>query len=188
MRSPSCDLLLRIWVWWNQKVSPSPSSVRLAELASVIWRFLVFDLLDHLFFHQRSSFGPFTLWGCLFFHRGSFFWAPCVLGLHLFLSEVFLLSPLHFKVASFFIGGLSFEPLVFYVCFFFYQRSFFWATCVLGLPLFSSDVFLLSPLHFRVASFLSEVFLLSQRTNVAIMHPRSWLWLTWRNNFCQIRS
>jgi hypothetical protein len=70
-----------------------------------------------------------------------------------FSSEVFLLSLLHFGVASFFIEGLSFKPLAFWGCLFFHRRYFFLAHCVLGLPLFSSEVFLLSPLRFVVASF-----------------------------------
>jgi hypothetical protein len=36
---------------------------------------------------------------------------------------------------------------------FFHWRFSFWTLCALGLPLFSSEVFLLSPLHFGVASF-----------------------------------
>jgi hypothetical protein len=35
MESPSCDSPLRTCIWWNQKVSPSPSGVSLAKLASV---------------------------------------------------------------------------------------------------------------------------------------------------------
>jgi hypothetical protein len=46
------------------------------------------------------------------------------------------MSPLHFGVASFF-----------------HRRSLFWAPFVLGLPLFSSEVFVLSPFWFGVASF-----------------------------------
>jgi hypothetical protein len=76
------------------------------------------------------------------------------MGLPLFHWRYYFSSPLHFDVASFFIGGLC-----------------FWAPCVLGLLLFSSDVFIFeplvfwgclffrwrslfsSPLHFGVASF-----------------------------------
>jgi hypothetical protein len=107
-----------------------------------------------------------VFWGCLFFHRRSF-----------------VLSLLRSSVASFFIGALSF-------C----------APCVLGLPLFSSEVFRFEPLRFGIASFLSEVFcfeplafwgclffyqrsfILNQRTKVAIMRLRSWLWLMWHNS------
>jgi hypothetical protein len=43
---------------------------------------------------------------------------------------------MHFMGASFFTGGL-----------------FTWALVCLGVPLFSSEVFLFSPLHFRGATF-----------------------------------
>jgi hypothetical protein len=51
------------------------------------------------------------------------------------------LGPLRFVVASFFIGGICFGPLAFWGCLFFHRRSF-----------------ILVPLHFGVAFFLSEVF------------------------------
>jgi hypothetical protein len=60
-----------------------------------------------------------------------------------------------------FSSEVLFEPLVF-----------------LGLPLFSLEVFILSPLHFGGCLFSSEVFVLSQRMKVAIMRLHSWLWLT----------
>jgi hypothetical protein len=44
---------------------------------------------------------------------------------------------------------------------FFHWRFFILAPCILGLPIFSSDVFYLHPLHFRVAFFSSEFFDLS---------------------------
>jgi hypothetical protein len=96
---------------------------------------------------------PLAFCVCLFFHRRSLFLAPYVFGLPLFSSEVFVFSPLRFEVASFFIGGLCFEPLAFWDCLFFYRRSLFLAPCILRLPLFSSVVFVFSPLSFRVASF-----------------------------------
>jgi hypothetical protein len=56
-------------------------------------------------------------------------------------------------VASFFIKGLCFELLVFWGCLIFHQRSLFCAPCVFGLPLLSTEVFVLSPLRFGVAYF-----------------------------------
>jgi hypothetical protein len=76
------------------------------------------------------------------------------------------LRPLHFGIASFFIEGLLF-------C----------AHCILGSPLFSSEVFCFEPLVFWGCLFFHRrSFVLSQRTTVAIMCLRSRLWLTWRNN------
>jgi hypothetical protein len=144
-------------------VSLSPSSVSLAKLASVSWRFLIFCLRNHLFFVGGLSFEPFMLWVASFFYRMSFFWASCFLRLPLFLSKVFLLSPLHFRGCllfhqrSFFWTLHALELPLFssevFLASFFYRRSFFWAPSVLGLPLFSPEVFLLSPLHFGVTSF-----------------------------------
>jgi hypothetical protein len=58
------------------------------------------------------------------------------------------MNPLHFRIASFFIGGLCFEPIAFWSCLFFHRRSLFLAPYILGLSLFSFEVFVLSPLHF----------------------------------------
>jgi hypothetical protein len=124
-----------------------------------------------LFSLEVFLFEPLAFCRCLFFHRMSFFWAPCILVLSLFSSKVFLFSPLHFGVASFFIGCLSFCAPCILGLPLFHQRCFFWAPCVLGLPLFSSDVFLFEPTN--------------EGCNNA---PFSWLWLTWHNNFCWIRS
>jgi hypothetical protein len=98
----------------NRKASPSPSTVRLAGLALV-----------NLCLRWRPL--------CLSFVGGAYE-VPYILGLpHFssgvfltasFLLEVFKSSPLCFRCASFFIGCL-------------FNR----APCILGVPLFSSDVF-----------------------------------------------
>jgi hypothetical protein len=56
-------------------------------------------------------------------------------------------------VTSFFIECLCFEPFALRDCLIYYWRSLFWDPCVTGLPLFLSEVFVLSPLHYGVASF-----------------------------------
>jgi hypothetical protein len=139
-------------VWhlkWNQKASPSPSSVSLVKLPLVSYHFLIFVCETTLLFIGGFSFEPIALWGlpyflsdvfvlsplnfcgCLFHHRRSLFGAPCVL-----------------VVASFSIRDLCFEPLALWGLHLFHQRSLFWVPCILRLPLFSSTVFVLSPLHF----------------------------------------
>jgi hypothetical protein len=62
------------------------------------------------------------------------------------------MSPIFLVVASFFLRGLYLEPLSFWGYLFFHQRSLLRAPCILWLPLFSSEVFPLSPLQFGVAS------------------------------------
>jgi hypothetical protein len=100
------------------------------------------------FFIEGLSFKPLAFLGCLFFIEGLSF-EPTNEGCNNAPSFV----ALRFGVASFFIRDLSFEPLAFWGCLFFHRRSFFSALYVLRLSLFSSKVFLLSPIHFGVASF-----------------------------------
>jgi uncharacterized membrane protein len=107
-----------------------------------------------------------------FFIRRLYFGAPCILGLTHFSSEVFRFELLAFLGLHLFSSKVfRFEPRAFWGCLFFHQRSFILspmhfgvassfirglsicASCVLGLPLFSSEVFRSSPMHFGVASF-----------------------------------
>jgi hypothetical protein len=99
--------------------------------------------------------------------RGTYLYG--FVGGPLFLTEVFI-KPLHFKVATFFIEGLFYHlffsskvfltmPLHFRIASFFIRGLFNRAPCILGLPLFSSEVVLTSPLRFWVPLFSSEDFL-----------------------------
>jgi hypothetical protein len=124
-----CDL--------NQKASPLPLTVRLAELASVnvyvCWKFLCFA---NAYFFLRDLFDEplFVFCGCLFFHRRSF-----LLNLFAFFEVAFLSSEVFFD-----------EPLcIFLGCLFFSSEVFFAEPlCVfLGLPLFSSEVFFDEPMN-----------------------------------------
>jgi hypothetical protein len=141
MNSPSCDL---------------PLTFCMFELPLFFGGCLCFEPLTFcgcLFFIGGLCLEPLAFWGWLFFHRRSLFGAPCVLG------------------CLFFIECLCFALLVFWGCPFFHRRYLFGASCILDLPLFSS-----------------EIFVLSQRANVVSMRLRSWLLLTWRNSFCQMQS
>jgi hypothetical protein len=118
-----CDL--------NQKASPLPLTVRLAELASVnvyvCWKFLCFA---NAYFFLRDLFDEplFVFCGCLFFHRRSFLLNLfAFFGVAFLSSEVFFDEPLCiFWVASFFHRrSFLLSPFAFFWgCLFFHRRSF----------------------------------------------------------------
>jgi hypothetical protein len=124
----------------NRKASPSPSPVRLVELASV--NVCVLEIFGLPLFSQRSFLmspsaflglplfssevfviSPFAFLGLLLFSSEVFVISPfAFLGLPLFSTDVFEISPFaFFRVASFFIGGLWDKPIcIFWGCLFFH--------------------------------------------------------------------
>jgi hypothetical protein len=138
---------------WNQKVSPSP--------LCTLHLFLAPSSFGASLFHQRTLFfsllhfrvasffidglyfqAPCVLW-LPFFIRGLYFLAPCVLGLLIFSLEVFVFEPLAFWGCLFFHQRSLFLSLLrFRVAYFFIRGLYFWAPCIIGLLLFSSEVFI----------------------------------------------
>jgi hypothetical protein len=88
---------------------------------------------------------PFAFLRCLFFHQRSFVWAP-----------------LRFWGASFFIGGLLFEPLCVLGASFFIRALLREPLCVFRVPLFSSNVFCVSPFTFSGCHFFHRRSCVSQ--------------------------
>jgi hypothetical protein len=76
----------------------------------------------------------------------------CVFRVPLFLSDVFCASPFALSGCLFF-HRRYFAWFAFSGCLFFHRRSFAWALCIFGVPLFSSEVFYVSPFAFLGAYF-----------------------------------
>jgi hypothetical protein len=149
----------------NQKESPSPSTVRLTELASVnmcvCWRFL-----ECLFFPQRSFFmSPFAFFGVASFSIEGLCDKPlCIFGVgSFFIRGLYDKHLFVFGIVSFFIKGLCDKPLcVFGVVSFFIRGLYDKPLFIFGVASFLLEVFVISPFTFLGLPFLSDVLLMRQ--------------------------